>query len=201
MIVKKYHNGNQHTHYDVICSECKEQKHITRSTYNCAIRKKGKYTCQKCVNTVTNKARAPFLSGLLTGKPRLKGRGENHGNWNGGVYYSHGYKKVKVRNPETGLATDKYKGEHQVIVEESIGRQLVKGELVHHIDGQRDNNLIDNLYLCSGHKEHKQIHGQLERVAYSLVRNGVIIFDKTDGLYYIDLTTLNLPFEHEETNE
>jgi hypothetical protein len=195
MIVKKYHNGNQHTHYDVICSGCKEAKHITRGSYNTAIRKHGRYACQKCVNTVTNKKRGPYISGLMAGKPKYKIRGKKHGNWKGGRHTSSGYKKVKIDNPDTGLATNKYTTEHKIVIENDIGRTLVQGELIHHIDGQRDNNDIDNLHLCSGHKEHKLIHGQLEKIAYTLVQNGVILFDKIQGIYYIDLTTLNLPVQ------
>ena len=49
----------------------------------------------------------------------------------------------------------KYKGKfvHQVVMETWLGRPLVDGEAVHHIDGDKTNNDIDNLALMtlSGH--------------------------------------------------
>lgn len=48
---------------------------------------------------------------------------------------------------------NKGRSEHVVMIERRIGRRLIKGECVHHIDGDRSNNSIDNLALMtiSGH--------------------------------------------------
>ena len=37
--------------------------------------------------------------------------------------------------------------QHRVVMEQSIGRPLVKGENVHHINGDRSDNRIENLEL------------------------------------------------------
>ena len=53
---------------------------------------------------------------------------------------------------------------------------IPQSTVVHHIDGNKLNNEIDNL-LPMGKREHREIHGQLERVAYFLIQKGVIVFD------------------------
>ena len=44
------------------------------------------------------------------------------------------------------------------IMEKKIGRNLIKGEVVHHIDGDRQNNNPDNLMLFKNRKEHNNFH-------------------------------------------
>jgi hypothetical protein len=78
---------------------------------------------------------------------------------------------------------DGYRLQHHLVIEDSLGRPLEKGEIVHHIDGNKLNNSIDNLYLCKSVAEHRQIHAQLENVAMQLVASGVITFN--DGVYRV----------------
>ena len=47
--------------------------------------------------------------------------------------------------------------EHRYIAEQTIGRKLSQGLIVHHIDGNRKNNDIDNLFICLS-KDHLRIH-------------------------------------------
>jgi hypothetical protein len=48
--------------------------------------------------------------------------------------------------------------EHRFVMEKHIKRPLKKGECVHHIDGNRANNTLKNLHLCSSIGEHNRLH-------------------------------------------
>jgi hypothetical protein len=47
---------------------------------------------------------------------------------------------------------------HRVAAERKLGRPLVKGEVVHHIDGDKFNNEASNL-LVTTQSEHCKLHG------------------------------------------
>ena len=46
---------------------------------------------------------------------------------------------------------------HRAVVEKNIGRKLVKGEIVHHKNFNRDDNRLENLQVMS-QSEHIKIH-------------------------------------------
>ena len=51
---------------------------------------------------------------------------------------------------------------HRVMMENKIGRLLTSREAVHHIDGDRTNDTIDNLQLLS-RSEHARLHSRTVR--------------------------------------
>lgn len=79
-----------------------------------------------------------------------KGHGqsrENHHNWKGGRYLStDNYWYVLCRG-HPNATKGGYVREHRLVVEKKIGRYLVNGEEVHHIDGNTMNNRETNLHL------------------------------------------------------
>lgn len=57
-----------------------------------------------------------------------------------------GYVKWSYKNSEGKSVT---LSEHQFVIEKSLGRHLVKGEEVHHLNGIRSDNRLENLELWS----------------------------------------------------
>jgi hypothetical protein len=74
--------------------------------------------------------------------------------------------------------------EHQYIMEMNLGRRLEKGEIVHHIDGNKRNNSLDNLYLTTV-EEHNKLHAESESILFELYKRGIVIFDKKVGRYFL----------------
>ncbi len=55
----------------------------------------------------------------------------------------------------------KWVRQHRLRMENHIGRKLNRGEVVHHIDGDRANNEMDNLELMSDF-EHRSLHAAVK---------------------------------------
>ena len=72
---------------------------------------------------------------------------------------------------------------HRKVMEDCIGRQLTSNEKVHHINLDKIDNRIENLFICNGQSEHSIIHRQLEQIASQLIESGIIGFK--NGEYYI----------------
>ncbi len=73
---------------------------------------------------------------------------------------------------------------HVLLMKMIIGRELYANECVHHIDGNPDNNDINNLVLLTK-KEHRKCHNDLQLCMIRLL-NKEIYFDSNDGMYYLE---------------
>jgi HNH endonuclease len=78
---------------------------------------------------------------------------ENHYMWKGGRYKSSkGY--ILVYSPNHPYANDGYVFEHRLVMEQHIGRYLIPNvDDVHHINGVKNDNRIQNLQLLQ-HGQH-----------------------------------------------
>jgi len=99
-----------------------------------------------------------------------------------------GYKPRRARR-KNGYIYLGRRREHCIVAEKMLGRLLAKGEIVHHVNGDKGDNLEENLVVCGSTAEHNRIHGQLEGLAFLLVQQGQIAFCKSCKLYFTaDLT-------------
>lgn len=67
-----------------------------------------------------------------------------------------GYRRLYAPNHPKAHKGKVY--EHILVMEQSLGRRLRKGEVVHHINRDKLDNHIDNLMLFKSHSEHMK-HG------------------------------------------
>ena len=88
--------------------------------------------------------------------------GNKNPNWHGGKRtVKEGY--VLVYAPDhPNCHKDGTMYEHQIIMEKHIGRLLKKDEVVHHINGNRSDNRIENLMLLTN-SDHAKLHALIRK--------------------------------------
>lgn len=75
--------------------------------------------------------------------------GKNCPSYKRGFTWSNGYKMIVVDNKKVY--------EHRYVMEQKLGRKLLPGEEVHHIDGDKANNDPNNLMVLTM-EDHKKFH-------------------------------------------
>jgi len=85
--------------------------------------------------------------------------GSEHPRWKGGKrIHSDGY--VWILKKDHPFSVQGYVLEHRLVMEKILGRELKRSEVVHHINGVKDDNRPDNLQLFKNNKEHKLWEGK-----------------------------------------
>ena len=137
------------------CTECEKSFYVNHRN----ISKRKTSLCKDCSIKATikrNKARKKPNSTILTDK---------------------GYEYYRDLSQKHGYILN-----HRRIMEKYLGRHLEKNEVVHHIDGDKLNNTIENLYLTNS-SGHSFAHASLAEISYHLVQKGMISFSKEKGVY------------------
>ena len=124
-----------------ICPECSETRWLILRPKTAD----GKSRCQRCCGEFSNSS-----------KRLPHGRGENCPRWKGGRRIQDRYvvRWISEQDPYYSMATKKSHGsgdimEHRLIMAQSLGRCLVRSEHVHHKNGDRQDNRLENLELVS----------------------------------------------------
>lgn len=169
------------------CDRCGHQNTTTYANYYKGQERRnfsGETYCRSCVcktNGVKRRGKPAYNKGK---KLDACQKGENHPSWKGGRYIDpHGYVMIyhPCENPKSKW--EHYRKEHVVVVENAIGRELKEDEVVHHIDGDKQHNVLDNLHITNKHSGHRNIHQTLQEIGYKLIKSGLIWFNRDTEQY------------------
>jgi hypothetical protein len=87
--------------------------------------------------------------------------------WNGGIYKTtHGYLMIKF-SEHPFADRQGYIQEHRLKVEVKIGRYLTKEEKIHHINGIKTDNRIENLMLFPNDSKHHKFHQKIKQFGFT----------------------------------
>ena len=90
---------------------------------------------------------------------------------------THGYVRIKVK------VDGEWAREHVLVMERFLGRKLERWESIHHINGIRDDNRIENLFLCDSKGMHKRIEDSCKILVMQMYRTGLVKFNKRHMCY------------------
>ena len=74
--------------------------------------------------------------------------------------------------------------EHTLVMEKHIGRPMEKGEVCHHIDGNKTNNKLSNLQIMTV-TEHNACHAANDKLVMDLFEKGIIKYSRKYKKYKI----------------
>ena len=103
-----------------------------------------------CLSAVERACKRHALETQRTG-PRS---GPGHPKWKGGRVLIGRYWHLWVGLGHPMANKRGYAAEHRLLVAEALGRPLLPGEVVHHLDGNPSNNELENLILFQTNAEH-----------------------------------------------
>jgi hypothetical protein len=89
-----------------------------------------------------------------------------------------GYVRVKVSEPCTY-----WRPEHLIVAEKIFGRELLPGEIVHHINIRPADNAEGNLFVYADKSKHNDGHRSINELVAGLLEDGIICFDRLTGTY------------------
>lgn len=146
---KKQWEGKIHPCTNKPCSE--ETKRKIGEANSKKVHTNPNCMCASCKSKRNKKPTQPKV------EKKLPRRGINHPCWKGGKVIISGY--IHIHQPEHPFAKKQgYILEHHLIMEKEIKRYITKEERVHHINGNKLDNRIENLMFFPNESEHQKLH-------------------------------------------
>lgn len=161
---RKISNANRGIWLEKRCKTCGKTFYIP------SYRNIAKYCSLSCNPQVFKKGSTPWNKDKKC--PEMSGennyfygkffKGEKNPSWQGGKLQDQwGYILIyKPNHPFRGSRP--YIREHRLVMEEHLGRYLLPEERVHHRNGIRDDNRIENLMYFPNASEHQKFHNWLK---------------------------------------
>lgn|SRR3990167_10860030 len=156
----KIRAANTKPKYKIACKSCGNEFEVWFSRL-----KKGipKYCSAKCYGKYL-KSQKPWNKGITAKQDSRLATGKRHGmygkkspRWSGGRFQEQGY--IFVWQPSHSFNQRGYVREHRLVVEKNIRRYLTGEEVIHHINGIKTDNRIENLKIMSA-SEHSKLHNE-----------------------------------------
>lgn len=180
----------------LVCDTCKLENTTTFNNYSRAqekFKRQGETFCKHCSSIksgIDKRGKSIKKSG-----PRLNVHGDKHHSWKGGKFIaSDGYVKVYLRYKT-------YRKEHFLVMEQNLGRKLLIGEVIHHVDLNKQNNRESNLVLLKNESIHRTAHNSLQNLSAVLIQAGLISFDRVTNTYMAVDKLRELLGQPEEANQ
>lgn len=125
-------------------SELKKGQFIPHVNPNCK--------CFRCTGVIVN---------------RVIKYGKDHPSWKGGEYINDSGYVLKLHRNHPSNVRKPYLREHRLILEAHLGRILTKDEIVHHINGNKTDNRLENLMIVTRSEHIKMHRDQLYRARWN----------------------------------
>ncbi len=151
--------GKEYNEWTVIPGTYEKVNGKTTWLCQCSCGKQARILRTVLVNNHATRCRSCAISKRMQDR-----KGSKHPAWKGGRISTGKAGYIRIWKPEhPGADKHNYVLEHVYVMSEHLGRPLVKGETVHHKNGVRDDNRIENLELwSSNHPSGQRVEDKLK---------------------------------------
>lgn len=134
-----------------VCKTCGQPFEISPYRMNTALF--CSYKCKRHSPATKNKIGASLAGRHISPQTEFK-KGKPSRHWKGGRRMSRGYVQIfKPKHPFVDRSG--YVFEHRLIMEQKLRRYLRPEEVIHHINGIKNDNRIENLLLLPSNSSHR----------------------------------------------